>query len=120
MNTTRSSEAAPIDITTVRATVSRLLADDAELPTEDELETLLLQLRGNLMLLIPEVETTAAKLPKGDPVGHCARACIGEARMKLSVEPPESFPRRVGYAQKLARVLRALADHFDTLDGESR
>ncbi|MFD5497024.1 MULTISPECIES: DUF6415 family natural product biosynthesis protein [unclassified Streptomyces] len=104
----------------MRTAVSRLLADDAVLPTEEELETLLLQLRGHLMLLIPEVETTAAKLPDGNIPGHCARACVGEARMKLGVEPPASFPRRVGHAQKLARVLRALVDHSETLDGESR
>ncbi|KAF5991835.1 MULTISPECIES: DUF6415 family natural product biosynthesis protein [Streptomyces] len=68
----------------MRSAVRRLLAEDAQLPSLEELETLTLQLRGHIALLIPEVEATAGCLPKGDVPRYCALACVGEARGKLS------------------------------------
>ena len=49
----------PLDVQTMREAARRLLAEDAELPSEEELETLTLQLRGHLTLTIPVVEDLA-------------------------------------------------------------
>ncbi|MFJ2259578.1 DUF6415 family natural product biosynthesis protein [Streptomyces sp. NPDC087844] len=65
----------------------RLLAEDAELPTPDELETFTLQLRGHIMVAVPEVEAAAGRPPGGDVPRTCALARVGEARMRLGLGP---------------------------------
>lgn len=114
-----TAERAPVDLETMRATVRRLLADNAEQPTAEEAETLLAMLRGQIELLIPEVEAVTARLPEDDIPRYCALACIGEARGKLSVTPKPGAERAVAYGRRLARVLNALADHYENL-GEGR
>jgi hypothetical protein len=104
----------------MRASARRLLADDAEPPSLEELETLTLILRGHLMLAIPEVEAAAGRLPKDDASRHCALACIGEARMRLGLEPGPTLPAGIAHAQCLARSVNALADHYEKIGGEHR
>ncbi|MFF8990076.1 DUF6415 family natural product biosynthesis protein [Streptomyces sp. NPDC014983] len=106
---------APADVRTMRATVRRLLAEDAELPSAEELETLTLQLRGHLMVLIPEVDTAAGRWPDDDVPKVCARTCIGESRMRLNLEPGSTLPAGVAHAQRLARSVGALCDHLENL-----
>lgn len=106
----------PLDILTMRQTAGRLLGPDAELPSAEELDTLLLTLRGHVMLAIPDLETTALALPLADVPRACALACIGEARMKLNAEPSgPGLPAGIAFAQKLSRVLMALCDHHENL-----
>ncbi|MEV2226995.1 DUF6415 family natural product biosynthesis protein [Streptomyces phaeochromogenes] len=106
----------------MREAVNRLLDPDAVPealpPADDELGTLVLQLRGHLAVIMPDVERTALKLPKNNIPRYCALACIGEARMKLgeTLKPGPSAP--VAHARRLARVLNALCDHFETLTGD--
>ncbi|MEU9285016.1 DUF6415 family natural product biosynthesis protein [Streptomyces sp. NPDC048275] len=107
-----------IDVQTMRETAARLLAEDAELPSPEELENLTLLLRGMIMVSIPEVETAAGKLPEDDVPRACALACIGEARMRLRLETSNgTFPAAVAHAQRLARSVRALTDHYVNLGG---
>lgn len=102
----------------MRETIARLLGEDAEPPSPEELETLLMLLRGHLMVTIPEVATAALKLHAKHPHRSCANACIGEARMKLNAEPSgNSLPAGIAYAQKLARVLEALLNHLGKIEG---
>ncbi|MFE9309530.1 DUF6415 family natural product biosynthesis protein [Streptomyces sp. NPDC006706] len=103
------------DITTMRAAVRRLLADDAEPPSPEELDTLTLQLRGHIMVLIPQVEKATGRLPEDDVPRACAMACVGEARMRLSLEPGRGLPAGISHAQRLARSVNALADHLENL-----
>ncbi|GAA3767301.1 DUF6415 family natural product biosynthesis protein [Streptomyces chiangmaiensis] len=81
----------PVDLETMRETVDRLLDPDAvpEVlpPAADELETLTLQMRGHLELLIPEVEQAAARLSSDSIPRYCALACVGEARDRLRAAP---------------------------------
>ncbi|MFE9098920.1 DUF6415 family natural product biosynthesis protein [Streptomyces sp. NPDC007264] len=105
----------PLDIYVMRASVRRLLAEDAELPSVEELETLTLQLRGHIMLAIPEVEAAAGRLPKDDIPRACAFACVGEARMRLNLEPGRTLPAGIAHAQRLARSVNALCDHYENL-----
>lgn len=107
----------PPDIETMRATARRLLADDAEPPSPEELETLTLLLRGHLMVAIPAVEIAAGRLPKDDVPRACAMACIGEARMRLRLEPGRTLPAGIAHAQRLARSVDALADHYENIGG---
>ncbi|MFJ4201548.1 DUF6415 family natural product biosynthesis protein [Streptomyces sviceus] len=110
---------APPDITTMRDAVNRLLDPDAVPealpPAPGELETLTIQLRGHLDLLMPEVEQAAQRLPKDDIPRYCALACLGEARGKLRAEPSPTPHGSLAYARRLARVLNALCDHYEQL-----
>jgi hypothetical protein len=108
----------PVDVETMRATARRLLAEDAEPPMPDELETLTLTLRGMIMLAVPEVETAAGRLPEDDVPRYCALACVGEARMRLDLEPGHGLPAGIAHAQRLARSVNALCDHLENLGGE--
>ncbi|MFF4519438.1 DUF6415 family natural product biosynthesis protein [Streptomyces mirabilis] len=99
----------------MRSAVRRLLAEDAQLPGSDEMETLTLQLRVHIALLMPEVEATAGRLPKDDVPRYCALACVGEARGKLSQQARPGLDGSAAHARRLARVLNALCDHHENL-----
>lgn len=116
--TTEERDSRPLDVKTMRAGASRLLAPDAEPPNLDELKTLMLRLRGHIMVAIPEIEGAAQNLPEDDVPRACALACVGEARMRLGLEPGHGLPARIAHAQRLARSLNALCDHYENLDGE--
>ncbi|MGW7758621.1 DUF6415 family natural product biosynthesis protein [Streptomyces violaceusniger] len=107
----------PLGIRTMRASTRRLLAEGAEPPTADELETLTLRLRGHIMVTVPEVEEMAGRLPRNDTRHACARACIGEARMRMRLEPGTTPPAQIAHAQRLARSVNALCDHYENLGG---
>ncbi|MET8243546.1 DUF6415 family natural product biosynthesis protein [Streptomyces sp. NPDC005202] len=107
----------PLDLETMRGSARLLLAEDAELPTTGELETLTLTLRGHMMLLVPAVEDATRGLPDDDVPKACALACVGEARMRLGLEPGRTLPAAVAHAQRLARSVNALCDHVENLDG---
>ncbi|MFJ2718983.1 DUF6415 family natural product biosynthesis protein [Streptomyces sp. NPDC088353] len=103
------------DITTMRATARRLLADGTEPPTPDELSTLALLLRGHINTLVPAVEMAARGLPKDDVPRACAMACIGEARMRMRMGDGDNAAVRLAVAVRLARSVNALADHLENL-----
>jgi hypothetical protein len=111
--------AAPPDIKTMREIVDRLLDPHAVPgtfpPEPGELETITLQLRGHLALLLPEVEGTAKRLPRQSIPRYCALACVGEARERLRSEPTKRFGGPTGHARRLARTLNALCDHWEAL-----
>ncbi|MET9392442.1 DUF6415 family natural product biosynthesis protein [Streptomyces sp. NPDC006624] len=99
----------------MRSTALRLLAEDAEPPSPEELETLTLTLRGHMMLLVPAVEDAAQGLPEDDVPRACALACIGSARLRLGQEPGRNLPAGIAHAQGLARSVNALCDHVENL-----
>jgi hypothetical protein len=115
---TAEAPALPLDIETMRASAHRLLAEDAELPSAEELETLTLSLRGMIMLAVPEVETAAGRLPRDAVPRACALACVGEARMRLDLEPGHGLPAGIAHAQRLARSVNALCDHLEKSGGD--
>lgn len=109
----------PPDITSMRATVARLLGPDDGPdnlpPAGGELPVLTSTLRGHLELIIPEVEAAAGRLDKDSIPRYCAVACVGEARGKLRATPSPVLGGDVAYARRLARVLKALCDHYETI-----
>lgn len=107
----------PLDIATMRATTAQLLADGAEPRSPDQLDTLMLQLRGHLILLIPEIEDLADVLPEGDQPRKLAEAGMGEARRRLAELPESNPPRAAAYARRLARSVEALCTHLERLAG---
>ncbi|MEU9338059.1 DUF6415 family natural product biosynthesis protein [Streptomyces sp. NPDC048290] len=109
---------APLDIQTMRAAVQQLLSKDTPLPNEGDLETLVLQLRGHLMLTIPEIEQITARLPEDDIPRACAMAGAHEARRRLNLDPSGPFPARLAHAQRLARAVHALCDHYENLTSD--
>ncbi|MEU1302777.1 DUF6415 family natural product biosynthesis protein [Streptomyces shenzhenensis] len=106
---------APVDLKTMRETASLLLAPEADSPDPGELEKLRRALTGMMQVIIPEIEAAARRLPKDDVPRACALACIGEAQIRLRMEPGETFEQRLVLTTKLARSVRALADHCQTL-----
>lgn len=110
---------APLDIATMRDTVNRLLDPDAVAqalpPTGAELETLTETLRGHLALIAPEVEHAAGQLKPGSVPRSSLLGCVWEARSRLEAGPSSRTGGPIGHARRLARVLNALCDHYETL-----
>ncbi|MFE7077361.1 DUF6415 family natural product biosynthesis protein [Streptomyces sp. NPDC057620] len=105
----------PLDVETMRATASRLIGEAASLLSADELEALTLQLRGHMMVAIPDIERAAFALPEDDVPRACALACVGEARMRLDLAPDHGLAAELKHAQRLARSVNALCDHHHNL-----
>ncbi|MFG2781019.1 DUF6415 family natural product biosynthesis protein [Streptomyces prunicolor] len=108
----------PPDIETMRVTADRLLDPDAAPgvlpPSAVEVDTLIQLMRGQLELLIPDIQRVTGEDPKN--VAHyCALACVGEARERLRLEPGSGRDRAAAYARRLARVLNALCDHYENI-----
>jgi hypothetical protein len=108
----------PIDTYLMREAARRLLAEDADLPSEGELVTLTLQLRGHLELAIPILGDLAERRPEDDVPRACAHSAAMAARVRLSRPPGRTLPSRLAYAQRLARSLNALCDHYENLNAE--
>lgn len=112
-----ASDTHPLDVATMRETIGRLLPPDGTAPADGELETLTGLLRGHMELLVPEIQTSATKLPKDDIPRYCALACAGEARERLRTKPSPVPGGAIAYARRLARSLNALCDHYEALTG---
>lgn len=110
------------NLAAMRKTVTILLDPHAVpdgLPSSDsEIETLTRTVRGQLELLIPEIETAARKLDKESIPRYCALACVGDARGRLQAEPSRRYGGAAGHARRLARALNALCDHYEQMSGE--
>ncbi|CAM5534399.1 DUF6415 family natural product biosynthesis protein [Streptomyces canus] len=113
-------KADPPDIETMRAVIDRLLDPDAlaagaSPPAPCELETLTLQLRGHVALMLPEVRQTAEQLPRESIPRYCALISVVEARERMRAEPTRRYGGPAGHARRLARTLNALCDHWEAL-----
>ncbi|GGX33691.1 DUF6415 family natural product biosynthesis protein [Streptomyces lomondensis] len=110
----------PPDLAVMRETTQIVLAFDSgpyPLLRDDELTALTDTLRRHIEVLAPEVEQAARRLPENAVTRHGALCCVSEARGKLRA-PQVAFPPQAGtamYARRLARVLVALCDHYETV-----
>ncbi|MEU0390768.1 DUF6415 family natural product biosynthesis protein [Streptomyces chartreusis] len=111
-----ATEALPLDLDTMRACVDSLLGGDAEALTEEQLERLTLQLRGHIMLAMPEVEESVSASSGDSAARVCAFFCLGEARLRLNAEPGRCVSARIAHAQRLARSVSALCAHYESPD----
>ncbi|WDO05532.1 DUF6415 family natural product biosynthesis protein [Streptomyces murinus] len=113
----QAASAERVDTAIMRQNVSMALGPEdqaaAPPPAPEEIDTLIFMLRDHLVQLIPEVEKKLGQLPRESSGRYCASACVGEARGKLQACPARGPDGEVEYARRLARVLRALLDHFE-------
>lgn len=107
----------PLDLDTMRSATERVLGRGSEPLTDEHLETLRLQLRGHIQLLIPEVEQAVSLLPRGDISRERALTCAGEARMRLRLGPGDTLAVRFSVLHRLARSVRALCDYHENRGG---
>ncbi|MFE0802690.1 DUF6415 family natural product biosynthesis protein [Streptomyces sp. NPDC058812] len=112
----------PVDLETMRETVSALLNADGGTvypePSDTQVTVLIELLRRHVEVMVREV-VAAGRLPDSI-TRYCALACIGEARGKLRAAPAARPGGANAYARRLARVLAALCDHHELMDGEPR
>ncbi|MFH9707593.1 DUF6415 family natural product biosynthesis protein [Streptomyces luteogriseus] len=121
MAMTTDAASPPVDIATMRETAHRVLGPDnapeAVPPAGDALDALTAALRGHIERLAPEVDHAAARLPENSPTRNAARACVSGAGGELRAPEPgyAALAGNVMYARRLARVLAALCDHYETV-----
>jgi len=115
MSTDQLTETIPPDVETMRATASRALALAAP-PTVADIVLLLEHLRGQVELMVREVEPLATAKPDS-VVKTSARYGVAEAHRKLSLGMGGPVSARLAHARRLARVLAALCTHYETLAG---
>ncbi|WP_230396100.1 DUF6415 family natural product biosynthesis protein [Streptomyces blattellae] len=116
--TPEEADGLPLDIAAMRASARRLLVQDAEPISPEDLGILAVLLRDHIQQLIPEVEAATLGLPKDDIPLACALACVGEARMRLRLGAGDTAPVRLSVAVKLSRSVNALCDHLVNLGGD--
>ena len=118
---TEDQDPRPPDIKVMRAAAAELLGENTPLPRYEDVQTLTLLYRGNLMLMIPEVENLTGRLPHDDTPAKVALAGIEEARLRLDEIPTATqkvgLVSEVKRAQRLARSVLALCDHYENLTG---
>ncbi|MGW1001102.1 DUF6415 family natural product biosynthesis protein [Streptomyces sp. NPDC002520] len=118
--TTTDSGTAHVDLAAVREATNLVLGSEGHPqdlpPMPTDLDAVTAMLRGHLERLIAEVELKAARMPKDSVPRYCASACVGEARRKLSAGPSPRYGGDIGHARRLARVLRALCEHYESAD----
>jgi hypothetical protein len=107
----------PLDLTTMREAAARLLAEGAEPPGDEELETLRRQLRGHIGLLLPVVQRLARRLPELDTARRRALACVAMSCLELRVGRGDHRLLRISVATRLARSVQTLCGHVELLDG---
>ncbi|MFE5547660.1 DUF6415 family natural product biosynthesis protein [Streptomyces sp. NPDC056534] len=87
-------------------------------PLESRLKKLIQALRGMLFLILPEVTAAAGRYPKGDMPRVCALVGIEEAWRRIRTRHvPATSPWALRQAQRLARSVMALTDHYVNLGG---
>lgn len=110
-------ERLPVAIETMRTAADKLLADNASFPRYDDLADTTDRLRGHLLLLLPLVEDAARELPGQNATKDCVLATVDNARIRLTAGPGPGLVSATQLARSLARELRALCDHYETLIG---
>lgn len=103
------------DIATMRQSIAQLLPEEsATEPDSDDLEVLLLLLRGHIQLMILDVERLADRASES-MTAFFARIEVGVARHKLAARPSAHPESPLWLARRLARSLASLCDSYEFL-----
>ncbi|MEU3981784.1 DUF6415 family natural product biosynthesis protein [Streptomyces sp. NPDC026672] len=81
----------------------------------DDLDSVVTALRGYAQRLIPDVERLAHEEPSGSAPRYAASVCVMTARDRLRLGNGGTLAVRIAVAQKLARAVTALCDHYENL-----
>lgn len=117
MNMTRPDVDQRLPDTAAMRTSAEELLGDPTLPRYRDVQTFALLYRASLMLLIPAVEELTGRFHKDDVPARVALAGIAEARRRLDEIEAVGLVGEVARAQRLARSVLALCDHYDNLSG---
>ncbi|MCX5234618.1 DUF6415 family natural product biosynthesis protein [Streptomyces prunicolor] len=113
--TESNPEHEPVDIGMMERTAQEVISDGAKIEDSDELDTVVMLLRGMVMLLVPEIEEALGRFPKSHTPAISARAGIQEARNRIAYVPGTNLSQLVSHAQRLARSVLALTRHYKAL-----
>jgi len=105
----------PVDLATMRDTVSRVIGPGARPPAGEELDALTSMLRGQIELIMPVVEQAARKLPQYYPLRNGGLVAVWLARKKLSATVDPGPGGAVEQAVELAYALDELCDRCESL-----
>ncbi|MFD6244930.1 DUF6415 family natural product biosynthesis protein [Streptomyces roseolus] len=110
----------PLDLQTMRETALRVLGEETDDLSVVDVESLIQAFRGMLMLLLPEVTAAADRHPRGDMLRVCALVGVEEASRRLRIPyAPSASPWALRHAQRLARSVMVLTDHYVNLGGQA-
>lgn len=105
-----------LDLALMRETSDEVLPEDRMvLPRHSDLERITRILRAHLALLIPEVSALADVQPRGDAPAQVACYGVQEAEQRLDEIEGIGLLSAYRHAQRLARSVRALCDHYENL-----
>lgn len=105
----------PVDVTVLRETARRLLDLGEVPPLVEDLAELTAMLRGQVELLIPEIQGLIATYSTGDVPAQVARIGIGEATRRLHAPQSPGTDGAYRYAKKFAMSVFSLCDHYENL-----
>ncbi|MEU9972362.1 DUF6415 family natural product biosynthesis protein [Streptomyces sp. NPDC051014] len=83
--------------------------------TGDELLSFSNEFRRHIRTLIPAVIARAERLPERHPDRVSAMMCVGQARVRLQLEPGDTDAVRGSVAVRLAGTARSLGRHHERL-----
>ncbi|MEU2434353.1 DUF6415 family natural product biosynthesis protein [Streptomyces sp. NPDC007861] len=106
------SESSPPDLATMRQTGGQIRRMGLPGP---ELKYLTAEMRGYVELLIPEIRRLIARLPAGDAPARVAQIGVDEAWRRLHTPPGFGPDAAYAQAQRLARSVLSLCDHYESL-----
>lgn len=120
MNTTHpGTEAGPVGIGSMRAAACWFI-DRPTLPRHGDVARFDRDFRRHLDQLLPLIEELADRRDSGDiPARAAALAGVREARRWLTEPEAAGLTGEVARVKRLACVVLALCDHYDTLTGNT-
>lgn len=101
------SGGAPVDVATIRDTVTRAL-EQGPLPRYEDLEMLEQLLRGHINLLLPDAEKAVDQLDRGSVEWYGQRTMLDVARHRLDEGLGEGMVSARVHVSQLAHSCRAL------------
>ncbi|WP_262059648.1 DUF6415 family natural product biosynthesis protein [Streptomyces sp. STR69] len=108
---------ASVDTEKLRASAKSFLNSHQTLPRYETVQHAAHVFYGDLCRLIPEVEKLAERCDKDDVRGQVALVAAEEARRRSTEIERSGLTREFERVQRLARLVVALCDHYETLAG---
>ncbi|MEJ8657453.1 DUF6415 family natural product biosynthesis protein [Streptomyces sp. MS1.AVA.4] len=108
----QAADREPMDLATMRESARRVMGMSEMQPQLNELAD---RLRDHVQLLVPEIRALIAGLPADDGSAGVARIGVDEAWRRLHTSRGFGPDAAYQHAQRLARSVAALCDHYENL-----